>query len=89
MISDRIQENFEGTRDAVIRMMAGESIDVNVTGFLNTMDSFKTKDDLFTYLIHIGYLAYNSAEGSCRIPNREVQQEWFNLLIFTPLTAIR
>lgn len=84
VITDRIQQNFEGTKDAVIRMLAGESIDVNITGFLNTMDSFKTKDDLFTYLIHIGYLAYNNVEASCRIPNREVQQEWFNAIKILP-----
>ena len=48
--------------------------------YLNTMNSFRTKDDLFTYLIHLGYLAYNREEGTCRIPNREIRQEWFNAI---------
>ena len=61
-------------------MIAGEEISVNITSFLNTMDSFITKDDVFTYLIHVGYRAYNAEEKTCHIPNREVQQEWFNAI---------
>lgn len=83
VISDRIRMNFAGTKDAVIRMLAGEEVDVNVTRYLNTMTSFRTKDDLFTYLIHLGYLAYRRVtgnEGTCRIPNWEVRQEWFNAI---------
>lgn len=52
-IAERIRQNFEGTREDVIRMLAGESVDVNVTRFMNTMNSFHTKSDLFTYLIHL------------------------------------
>ena len=64
----------------MVRMLAGENVDVNVTRYMNTMTSFHTKDDLFTYLIHLGYLAYNLEEGTCRIPNKEVRQEWFNAI---------
>ncbi|MBQ2351078.1 MAG: PD-(D/E)XK nuclease domain-containing protein, partial [Bacteroidales bacterium] len=77
-ITDRIRQNFAGTREAVIRMLAGEEVDVNVTRFMNTMTSFHTKDDLFTYLIHLGYLAYDEDNETCRVPNREVMQEWQN-----------
>ena len=80
VITDRIRQNFEGTKDDVIRMISGESVEVNVTGYLNTMNSFVTKDDLFTYLMHVGYLAYDLENQTCRIPNREVRQEWFNAL---------
>ena len=79
-ISDRIRQNFAGTRDDVVRMLAGENVDVNVTRYMNTMTSFHTRDDLFTYLIHLGYLAYNLEDGTCRIPNKEVRQEWFNAI---------
>ena len=82
-IAERIRQNFEGTRDDVVRMLAGESVDVNVTRFMNTMKSFHTRSDLFTYLIHLGYLAYDTedgVEGTCRIPNREVRLEWFNAI---------
>ncbi|MBR2189164.1 MAG: AAA family ATPase [Eubacterium sp.] len=80
VISDRIRQNFAGTKEAVIQMLAGEQVDVNVTSYLNTMDSFRTKSDAFTYLIHVGYLAYDQETGTCRIPNKEVRQEWFNAI---------
>ena len=68
--------NFDGTRDDVVRLLAGESVDVNVLHFLNTMNSFSSKDDVFTYLIHVGYLAYNRKDKTCRIPNKEIHEEW-------------
>ncbi|SDK23935.1 hypothetical protein SAMN04487833_1012 [Sarcina sp. DSM 11001] len=61
-------------------MLAGEGVEVNVTRFLNTMSSFHTKDDLFTFLIHLGYLAYDMKDSTCRIPNREVRGEWSNAI---------
>ncbi len=78
VINDRIEANFRGTKDAVIRMLAGENVPVNVSQYLNTMDSFATLDDALTYLIHIGYLAYNEDDESCRIPNLEIRKEWAN-----------
>ena len=80
VITDRLKHNFKGIRNDVVRMLAGEQIRVNVTSFMNTMDSFVTKDDVFTYLLHLGYLAYDHEGGTCRIPNREVRQEWFNAM---------
>ncbi|MBR3731889.1 MAG: AAA family ATPase, partial [Spirochaetales bacterium] len=78
VIADKIQENFDGTKDDVIKMIAGENVDVIVTTFMNTMTEFRTKDDVFTYLIHLGYLAYNREDQTCRIPNQEVLEEWKN-----------
>ena len=83
-IAERIRENFEGTKEDVIRMLSGENIDVNVTRYMNTMNSFTTKNDIFTYLIHLGYLAYDRIEKTCRIPNKEVRQEWFNAIEAEP-----
>lgn len=80
VISDRIKANFAGTKDDIIRMISGESVDVNVTSYKNTMNAFVTKSDVYTYLMHLGYLAYNEAEKTCHIPNKEVQQEWFNVI---------
>ena len=78
VISDRLEENYRGSKDAVIRMLAGEEVPVNVSQYLNTMDCFATLDDALTYLIHIGYLAYNEEDESCRIPNLEIRKEWAN-----------
>jgi len=80
VIADRIRDNFAGMKDAVVRMLAGESVDINVTQYLNTMNSFRTRDDAFTYLLHVGYLTYDRKEKTCRIPNGEVRQEWLNAI---------
>lgn len=78
VISDRLAQNFRGTKEEVVKMLAGEAVDVNVTSYLNTMDSFASRNDVFTYLIHLGYLAYDRQTKTCHIPNREIRQEWYN-----------
>ncbi|MCR5685506.1 MAG: AAA family ATPase, partial [Lachnospiraceae bacterium] len=84
VISDRLEANFDGIKDAVVRMLSGESVPVNVTRYLNTMDSFNSRNDAFTYLIHVGYLAYNEEDGTCRIPNKEIRNEWQNAIETQP-----
>ncbi|MCR4761956.1 MAG: AAA family ATPase, partial [Lachnospiraceae bacterium] len=37
VIAERIAQNFAGAKEDIIRMLAGEEIDVNVTSYLNTM----------------------------------------------------
>lgn len=79
-ISDRIRQNFAGTKDAVIRMLSGERVEVDVDAYLNTTTDFTGLDDTLSYLIHLGYLAYDRESGTCAIPNREVRAEWFRAL---------
>ncbi len=68
--------NFDGILDDVKMMIAGGRVHVNVDSYLNTMTDFHSKDDVFTYLVHLGYLAYNRDEQQCYIPNREVRDQW-------------
>lgn len=75
-IAERIRDNYIGTKDIVIRMLAGESVEVNVRSYLNTMTDFSSADDVLCYLTHLGYLAYDCETGTCRIPNREIREEW-------------
>ena len=83
-VAEMVRQNFAGTKEAVIRMVAGEEVEVNATTYMNTMDSFVLKDDLFTYLIHLGYLAYDMEDQTCRIPNKEVRQEWLAVVATNP-----
>ena len=78
VLRDYILMDFEGIREDVIKMISGESVPVNVLKFQNTLESINSKDNVFTYLIHLGYLAYNRADKSCYIPNEEVRIEWVN-----------
>ena len=71
-----INLNFEGMRDDVITMIGGGKVDVNVISFLNTMTDFRSRNDVFTYLIHLGYLAYDIDTQQCYIPNNETREHW-------------
>ena len=68
--------NFDGMKDDVVRMIGGGKVDVNVYKYLNTMTDFHSKDDVFTYLIHLGYLAYDRETRQCYIPNSEIREQW-------------
>jgi hypothetical protein len=68
-----ISMNYEGLRDDIVKALAGERCSVNVRGFENDMTSFKSKDDVLTVLIHLGYLAYDSSNREAFIPNEEVR----------------
>ena len=78
VLRDYILMDFEGIRRDVIKMISGERVPVNVLKFQNTLESVNSRDNVFTYLIHLGYLAYNRADKSCYIPNEEVRIEWIN-----------
>ena len=73
-----IQMNFEGLKDDIIRMLAGERCSVDPTGFQNDMSIIRSKNDVLTVLIHLGYLSYNWRKDECYIPNREVAGEMVN-----------
>ena len=83
-LKDYILMDFEGIRQDVVTMISGDSVEVDVGSFLNTLDKFESKDDVFTYLIHLGYLNYNFEEQTCRIPNEEVRQEWVRSVKLSP-----
>ncbi len=64
--------DFGGLRADIVRMLGGERSKVNTRSFQNDMCSFRTKDDVLTLLIHLGYLAYDSAKEEAFIPNQEI-----------------
>ena len=80
VISEKLRQNYEGLKEDVIKMLAGESVELDAGMFLNTLDKFINKDDVLTYLIHLGYLAYDREKRTCRIPNREVRDEWYRAI---------
>ncbi len=77
-VASYINMNFDGLKDDVIRMLAGGRCYVNTTSFVNDMSMVRSKYDVFTVLIHLGYLAYDADEHECYIPNKEVAGEWIN-----------
>ena len=76
VVAEKIRMNFDGTKDDIITMLGGGRVSVDVLKYRNYMNTFYSKDDVFTYLIHLGYLAYDEKEEECYIPNREIYLEW-------------
>ncbi len=71
-----IEMNEDGLREAIVQMLGGAQIKVDVATFQNDMTTIKSKDDVLTLLIHLGYLAYDADSRSVRIPNEEIQEEF-------------
>ena len=72
--------NFDGLKDDIIRMLAGERVYVDTTEFLNDMHIVRSKNDVLTVLIHLGYLAYDEDAQECYMPNKEVADEMNNAI---------
>lgn len=70
--------DYDGLKEKISRMIAGDSIEINPTKFQNDMTSFSSADDVLTLLVHLGYLSFDFASSTVRIPNYEVQQEFIN-----------
>ncbi|MBR0175873.1 MAG: AAA family ATPase [Bacteroidales bacterium] len=77
-VAHYISMNYEGLKDDIVQMVAGERCAVDPTGFQNDMSVIHSKDDVLTVLIHLGYLSYDWKESECYIPNREVAGEMVN-----------
>ena len=73
-----IDMNFEGLKDDVISMIAGNSVPVNTGSFANDMSTFHSEDDVLTLLIHLGYVSYDYDNKMVKIPNEEVRSEYIS-----------
>ena len=71
-----INMNFDGLKTAILTMLSGDSVKVRTRSFQNDMVTFKSKDDVLTLLIHLGYLAYNQRNQTAYIPNEEIRSEF-------------
>ena len=87
-VADYIQMNFEGLKDDMIRMLGGERCSVDPTGFQNDLSVIRTRDDVLTVLIHLGYLSFDWNTEKCYIPNREVAGEMVNAVKATNWTNV-
>lgn len=73
-----IEMNFDGLKDKVTQLIAGEKIEINPGKFQNDMTTLRSADDIFTLLVHLGYLTYDFYTKHVWIPNSEVAQEFVN-----------
>ena len=80
--------DMDGLQETVAGLITGEKTLVNTRTFQNDTETFATKDDVLTLLMHLGFLSYDrlpSGSGenkvvSARIPNEEVRTEFKDML---------
>ena len=73
-----IDMNFNGLRDDIIKLLARKRVIINPSKFQNDMTTFQSKDDVFTLLVHLGYLGYDEETSEVYIPNNEVVESFVN-----------
>ena len=73
-----INMNYDGLKNSIIEILSGASIKVNTTAFKNDTVNIQSKDDVLTYLIHLGYLGYDQNRRTAFVPNEEIRQELTN-----------
>jgi ribosomal protein S8 len=74
---DSIQEyigmNYDGLKEDIVAVLSGTRRSVNIRKFNNDMTKIKSKDDVLTLLIHLGYLSYDPKNQEAYVPNEEVR----------------
>lgn len=70
-----INMDYDGLKGAIIEMLSGAQVKLDVSSFQNDTINFANRDDILTYLIHLGYLAYDQTRQAAFIPNEEIRQE--------------
>ena len=71
-----ISQDYNGLTKTIAELVGGVEVKVETLGFANDLTTFRSKDDVLTLLIHLGYLAYNAETKAARIPNEEIRLEF-------------
>ena len=72
--------DFDGLRADILQVLGGGRVKVNTNSFQNDMRNFKTKDDVLTLLVHLGYLGYDANQKEVFVPNKEIIGEFENAM---------
>lgn len=71
-----IDLNFDGLKEAVIGMLGNARCSIDPSTCQNDMTTFKSKDDVLTLLLHLGYLSFDEEKSEVFIPNQEIAREF-------------
>lgn len=70
-----INMDYDGLKTAIIEMLSGVEVKVDTSTFGNDISNIQSKDDVLTYMIHLGYLGYDQTKKMAFVPNEEIRQE--------------
>lgn len=75
-----IDLNYDGLRDAIVELLGQKRCRIDTGTFQNDMTSLSGRDDIFTLLVHLGYLAYDIDTEEVFIPNEEIRREFIRAI---------
>lgn len=75
-----IDMDFDGLQQYILQLLGGARMPVNTMTFQNDMTSIKSRDDVLSLLIHLGYLAFDREAEEVYIPNEEIRREFVGAL---------
>lgn len=70
-----IDSDFDGVKETLQSLIEGKSEKISILSFGNDSNEVTSCDELFTLMVHLGYVSYNSADHKVCIPNLEVRME--------------
>ena len=77
-VRDIIRHNVQELREDVIRMVGGETLDIQLSGFDVEKEKVSTKDEILSAMVVYGFLSY--CGGHLRIPNHELMLKFASAL---------
>ena len=67
--------NYDELKTAIIEMLSGSEVKVATATLKNDPAKIQNRDDVLTYLIHLGYFGYNEDTEMAFVQNEEIRQE--------------
>lgn len=75
-----IDYDFNGVKETLERLLSGEPVRMNVLRFGNDLYDVGNNEELFTLLVHLGYLSYDRDNRVAFLPNQEIREEFVEAL---------
>ena len=68
--------DMDGLHERVVRLVAGEAVEIDPRTYSNDMTTLNNADDVLTLLVHLGYLTFDVQARVALVPNRKVMGEF-------------
>lgn len=70
-----IDRDFDGVKETLQSLIDNKPVKISTLSFGNDSNILNSRDELFTLMVHLGYVSYNSSDHSISFPNLEVRME--------------
>lgn len=72
--------NFNGVQETLENLINGKAVRLNILRYGNDITTLTGNEELFTMLIHFGYLSYDRNDRVAVLPNQEIREEFIEAL---------